>query len=188
MLINILSSQKSSGKTTLALNIATKLCAEGYRVCLVTDSNNDSLKNWLDKLLHHPKSLTVRTNPLKALPDDYDFILLDTNTDIPLSNGNAINLICVDFSYLNTAYISSLGPLPANTYIVPCKVRFNEGNTFKLLDQLASQVGVEQVLDGIPRCERIHDLPLVGKTIWELDNRPLQTAFTSIAKSLITYL
>ena len=191
MLINILSHQNNSGKTTLALNIATKLSAEGYQVLLVTDNNNTNLMNWLDKLSQQASSLTVKTSPLDSLAnhnDDYDFVLLDTNTDMQLSSDKTINLICLDFTHLDTDYISTMDYLLTNSYIVPCKVPFNEGKTLKLLDQLVSYAGIEQVLDGIPKCERIHDLPLIGKTIWELDNKPLQAAFTSIANSLITYL
>ncbi len=195
MLVRIISPEPKAGKTTLALNMATKLCEMDYRVLLIINNNHDLL-DWVNKLTIQPDSLTIKTLPLDCdyseltEPKDqnnYDFILLDTNSNIDFSSHDYIDLICLDFSSIDASTLGKINKLAPNEYIVPCKVRFNDGQNLELLSILANQVGVDKVLDGIPRCERIHDLPLIGKTIWELDNQPLQAAFLSIANSLITY-
>ncbi len=192
MLVRIISLEPHTGKTTLALNLATKLCEMGYKVLLLVYNNHDLL-NWVNKLTIKPDSLTIKNLPLDfdytklEEEQNYDFILLDTNSNIEFISNDYIDLICLDFSSINASMLSRISKLAANEYIVPCKVRFNDGQNLELLSILANQVGVNKVFDGIPRCERIHDLPLIGKTIWELDNQALQAAFLSIANSLITY-
>ncbi len=192
MLVKVSSLGQDVGKTTLILNLATKLSEVGYRVLLLTDTDNYDLLNWLEQLVSKPDLLTIKTLPANlnfpTLLETYDFVLLDTKENMKNNTNDFIKLICLDFSTIDENTLNHIEHLEAHEFIVPCKVRFNEGETLKLLDRLASQVGIEKVLDGIPRCERIHDLPLVGKTIWELDNKPLQAAFSSITDYLITYL
>jgi cellulose biosynthesis protein BcsQ len=53
--------------------------------------------------------------------------------------------------------------------IVPCKINAKEWdhNTTQLFN-IAERMGYEKMADLIPHCEAIHDLPLDGKTVWEL--------------------
>jgi len=53
--------------------------------------------------------------------------------------------------------------------IVPCKVNAKEwDNNTQRLFTIADRMGYEKIADLIPACEAIHDLPLEGRTVWDL--------------------
>lgn len=51
---------------------------------------------------------------------------------------------------------------------------------------LANYFGYERIADPIPHCERIHDLPLDGHTVWDLSQENLQDAFRRLTEAVLT--
>ena len=49
---------------------------------------------------------------------------------------------------------------------------------------LGDHFGYEILADPIPHCERIHDLPLTGRTAWELPQENLKSAFTRLVETV----
>ncbi len=49
---------------------------------------------------------------------------------------------------------------------------------------LGDYFGYETLADPIPHCERIHDLPLTGRTAWELPQENLKSAFTRLVETV----
>ena len=49
---------------------------------------------------------------------------------------------------------------------------------------LGDYFGYETLADPIPHCERIHDLPLTGRTVWELQQENLKSAFARLVETI----
>ena len=49
---------------------------------------------------------------------------------------------------------------------------------------LGDYFGYETLADPIPHCERIHDLPLTGWTVWDLQQENLKSAFTRLVATV----
>jgi hypothetical protein len=57
----------------------------------------------------------------------------------------------------------------------------NNTESFSLL---ADYFGYERISDPIPHCERIHDLPVDGRTVWELAQKNLHDAFMRLTEAV----
>ncbi|HPT70049.1 MAG TPA: ParA family protein [Syntrophomonas sp.] len=51
---------------------------------------------------------------------------------------------------------------------------------------LTDYFGCERIADPIPHCERIHDLPLDGRTVWELSQDNLRDAFMRLTETVVS--
>ncbi len=158
MLITIGSPHPSSGKTTLAVNLAAGLKENGHQVLLVTNRQDQFWLDWwnhfqgffpVDMLCLEPES------NLQVYTTNYDYIITDTNNLSALTSSSpllpACQLLCLDFSFIDATFFSDALDRPQlNTYVVPCKVKHKEWATIELLDILASQVGPDSVTEPIP--------------------------------------
>lgn len=157
MILNIISHQALSGKTTVAVNIATGLDLEGFKVLLIT-KQDDELDVWFNQLTNNNYKFNYlqlkNDSKLLDISDNYDYIIMETNqTELTAldSNRKIYNLFCIDFTSVNQNNLNDFVPLLSdNTYIVPCKVRFKDWQAVELIDYLANQIGYECVLDAIP--------------------------------------
>lgn len=96
-------------------------------------------------------------------------------------------LVCCSLEEKDTArqvidldqHLSSLtgSPRPVDL-VVMNKINTKEWhNNLECFSLLADHFGEERIADPLPHCERIHDLPLDGRTVWELSQENLQDAF-----------
>lgn len=128
---------------------------------------------------------------------DYDYLLLipAAKSDCKLLADFYEHLIvCVDFSSEKEiealiALDKEMQQLPVNnksvSLIVPNKMNSKEWehNSHELF-ALADYFGAEKIADPIPICERVHDLPKLGITIWQLNRQNLQDAFRRLAAAV----
>lgn len=156
-LINITSPQASSGKTTLAINLATSLSLRGYRVLLIYKLDKN-ITIWLDNIFNSTYNFDILSisNPeeLQAINYvDFDYIIVDLNISKIASlipTHQVLDIICLDFTKLDLDYLTAIIPdIKAHTYILPCKVKFKAWQTVELLDFLANHLNYEYILDGI---------------------------------------
>ncbi|MEA1962093.1 MAG: hypothetical protein U9N81_12650 [Bacillota bacterium] len=65
--------------------------------------------------------------------------------------------------------------------VLPTKINTNEweSNTNNLF-AIGDYFGYERIADLLPFCERIHDLPKDGKTVWQLRQKNIQDAFNRL--------
>lgn len=57
-------------------------------------------------------------------------------------------------------------------------------NNLECFSLLADYFGEERIADPLPYCERIHDLPLDGRTVWELSQENLRDAFMRLTEAI----
>lgn len=57
-------------------------------------------------------------------------------------------------------------------------------HTSQQLFGLGDYYGYRVLADPIPHCERIHDLPLAGRTVWELQQENLKSAFARLVETV----
>ena len=156
-IINISSPQPASGKTTLAINLATGLSLKGFKVLLVT-MPDVNITFWLDNISNHAYKLNIiNIDNLNKLPvinyDDFDYIIIDIN----ISEVTALipyhpvyEIICLDFSNLPLDYLTDIiSSIKPAAFIAPNKVKFKEWQAVELLDNLANYVDYDYILDGI---------------------------------------
>lgn len=124
---------------------------------------------------------------LAKLKYDYIFLHPTTAEDCRLFLMVAdMVLVCTDFSQTNNLeelhameqlLQISLGQTRNINLIIPNKINtkewdYNSQQLFALVDYF----GAARIADPIPYCERIHDLPGQGKTVWQLSQQNLQSA------------
>ena len=129
----------------------------------------------------------------RILPEiavDYEYVFL-----LPATSAGCENLlprcdrilVCCSLEEKDTArqvvdldqHLSSLTgrPQPIDL-VVMNKINTKEWhNNLECFSLLADHFGEERIADPLPHCERIHDLPLDGRTVWELSQENLQDAF-----------
>jgi len=120
----------------------------------------------------------------------YDFVLIHPgtieSTEI-LPRTPAALLVCTDLKLgnevetlknLEQCWQESGGPADPVTLIVPNKINTKEWehNTEQLF-AIADHFGFSKIADPIPHCERVHELPLDGRTVWDLSQENLREAF-----------
>lgn len=75
-------------------------------------------------------------------------------------------------------------PKPINL-VVMNKINTKEWhNNLECFSLLADYFGEERIADPLPYCERIHDLPLDGRTVWELSQENLRDAFMRLTEAI----
>ncbi len=132
---------------------------------------------------------------LEGLNYDYLLLLPESQTDCCLLNQLSDYLIaCTDLSHPNeVADLISLekklheseGAANRISLLVLNKINTKEWeHNSQQLFALAEYFGYERIADPIPRCERIHDLPLTGQTAWELNQQNLQIAFMGLVEAV----
>lgn len=153
--------------------------------------------DWLimNSSIEDSSGTTIFLPDLKGL--DYDFLLL-----LPASKSDCCRLdelsdyliVCTDLSHSNEvdAIISLENDLynpakPGNSISMLVLNKINtkewEHNSQQLF-ALADYFGYERIADPIPHCERIHDLPLDGRTVWELSQQNIKDAFMSLVETV----
>lgn len=128
---------------------------------------------------------------------NYDYLLL-----IPASKaefrmlGNQFEhlLVCIDFCSvkkvdeliaLEKYLLSSHGKSKAISLIIPNKMNSKEwAHNSQQLFTLADYFGTKRIADPIPACQRLHDLPQQGRTVWQLDQQNLQDAFRRLVEAV----
>lgn len=126
---------------------------------------------------------------------DYDYLLLLPAAKSDFSWLNELSdylIVCTDLSHADeVADIISLekslteSQKSSISLIVPNKINTKEwDHNSQQLFSLAEYFGYEKIADPIPYCERIHDLPLGGRTVWELSQQNLQAAFMSLVEAV----
>lgn len=127
----------------------------------------------------------------------YDYLLLipATKTDCSLL-GNLFEylLVCIDFNCDKEVeelialekYLQGLsGKSKVISLIIPNKMNSKEwANNSQQLFALADYFGTERISDPIPSCERLHDLPQLGRTVWQLNQQNLQDAFRRLVEAV----
>lgn len=69
--------------------------------------------------------------------------------------------------------------------LIPNKINTKEWeHNSQYLFSMADRYGFEKIADPIPHCERIHDLPLQGHTVWDLKQKNLQEAFNRLVETV----
>lgn len=219
----IISNHPGSGQTTIAVNLASGLTRQGYKVLIAVMNHQEKLYHWLgikpaeDNEANSPKNTTIPLRAsameidlleIKAEKDrsigkegfeelDYDYVLLLPANE---AEGHLFKelsdhvIACTDLSHPNeTADLISLEERlygsPGHTnhlsLLVLNKINTKEWehNSQHFL-ALADYFGYEKIADPIPHCERIHDLPLDRRTIWELSQQNLKEAFNRLGETV----
>jgi cellulose biosynthesis protein BcsQ len=144
-----------------------------------------------DKSANSPMLLPIMGNT------DYDYLLLIPATKADCSQlGNLFEhlLICMDFSCAKEVeelialekYLQGLSENPkAISLIIPNKMNSKEwAHNSQQLFALADYFETERIADPIPFCERIHDLPQQGRTVWQLSQQNLRDAFHRLMEAV----
>jgi cellulose biosynthesis protein BcsQ len=133
------------------------------------------------------------SSDLKHLDYDFLFLLPASEKDCPFVNNlSDYVLVCTDLSHSDEVEaIISLSQLFSDSQksslslIVPNKINTKEWeHNSEQLFALADYFGYEKIADPIPFCERVHDLPLTGKTVWEINRENLKDAFNSLVEKV----
>ncbi|MGI6435757.1 MAG: hypothetical protein ACOX0F_10400 [Syntrophomonadaceae bacterium] len=209
--ILLLSPHPGAGVATVSVNLAAGLIEAGNKVLLVSMGEDPRLKQWLEKAVDARGSLLSRHPGLvwQQFPDEADFRLGDGEyPDYLLIMAGSIDKIqaviqetpalilciidgvkhsCEDIMALDQQLKRITSASRGIDLLVPNKVQPGEWEeSSRLLLCLGEQWGWERVADPLPYCEAIHDLPLEGKTVWELpaqySNR--QAAFQSLVEQV----
>jgi cellulose biosynthesis protein BcsQ len=132
-----------------------------------------------------------------AFNSNYDYIFLlpktksSCKTLLKLSNHS---IVCCDLSQKNAA--NEVISLDRNLHdlnkaahhfslVVLNKINTKEWhNNTENFSLLADYFGYERIADPIPHCERIHGLPLDGRTVWELSQENLRDAFMRLTEAI----
>ncbi|NMC27271.1 MAG: ParA family protein [Syntrophomonadaceae bacterium] len=127
----------------------------------------------------------------------YEYILLHPSNKVDfdvLSRIPAALLVCTDLKNdyeleelkaIELCWQESGGRPDSITLIVPNKINTKEWehNTEQLF-AIADHFGFEKIADPIPHCERVHDLPLDGRTVWDLSQENLREAFLRLVSAV----
>lgn len=126
-----------------------------------------------DYVLIHPELKEV-TEMLPKIPSA---VLICTD----LKLGNEVEAL----KNLEQCWRKSGGPADSFTLIVPNKINTKEWehNTQQLF-AIADHFGFAKIADPIPHCERVHDLPLDGRTVWDLSQENLREAFLRLVAAV----
>lgn len=207
----LLSPSPRAGVCTVSVNLAAGLTKAGNDVLLISLEDDQRLEQWLESVANASGSLLDRHPGLKWLRlEKADYRLHDTEradyllimagnmerTQAVLREIPARTVCVMDGTEHNSLDIMGLDErlrrlAPASRGIdllVPNKVQPGEWEeSSRLLLNLGEQLGWDKVADPLPYCEAIHDLPLEGKTVWELpaqySNR--QAAFQSLVEQVL---
>lgn len=208
-IISIVSTHPGSGQTTITVNLASGLARNGYHVLIVNPNYNDKLYKWLgidpeqysNGILSSRMGIDLLNMNLISSPAlkevDYDYLLFIPASEadyLLLSKMSDYLIACTDLSHNNeVADILSLekyfhdSPGKANhiSLLVLNKINTKEWeHNSQQLFTLADYFGYERIADPIPYCERIHDLPLERRTIWELSQQNLKDAFLRLVEAV----
>jgi hypothetical protein len=121
---------------------------------------------------------------------DYDYLLLHPATEedcrLFMTMADTV-LVCTDLSQANELeelqaielfLQNSLGKAKNINLIIPNKINTKEwDHNSQQLFALVDYFGAARIADPIPYCERIHDLPWQGTTVWQLSQQNLHDAF-----------
>lgn len=210
-IITILSPTPGCGKTTLAVNLASGLYHQGFKVLLITPAENPVMQQW--------SGITATTGltPQKSyLPIDivfsysndldfkqfaeYDYIIVDAGNRKETWNTAIINtglILCAieagtgDVPLLISLdhYIMDITNQDKSIdLIIPYKARAAEWeHNFRQFSELVEHFGEQRIANMIPFCEAIHDLPLEKKSVWDLPPRyrNRQAAFEQLLDRLL---
>lgn len=190
LLLNLGNGEKLSG--WLDVNVEQ---AEGPGP-VATDAVYHSRRG-IDLFIHSPSdNVAGKAMFLNLQQRGYDYVFL-----LPASKGDCQLiahipghvLVCTDLSHIDEVQavislakvIKDLGK-DGLDLIVPNKINtkeweHNSGQLFTLADYF----GYEKIADPIPYCERVHDLPLTGQTIWEINRENLKGAFNSLVEKAL---
>ncbi len=108
-IISILNQKGGSGKTTLAMNVATALKRKGFDILLVDSDNQASLREWHaignNEIPVVGLDRTTLDRDIKGLNNDKDFIIID---GAPSASGIAVSAIKISDFVLIPVQPSSL--------------------------------------------------------------------------------
>lgn len=204
--ILIIASHPGAGQTTLAVNLGSGLARKGHRVMIAAAGDNHKLHDYLDSLQRENargdgESVQIPFLEIAAmgllLEKDVDYLLLvpeeEAECEILIGEYDHL-LVCIDFSGEEevkklTDWEEILPNRPGGnggiTLIVPNKMNSKEWeHNSQELFALAEHFGPERIADPIPACERVHDLPRLGKTVWQIQRQNLQEAFDRLIETV----
>jgi len=126
---------------------------------------------------------------------DYLFFIPTSRTDCDLlSKLSEHLLICIDFRSDKEVenlialekYLQALsGKSKVISLIIPNKINSKEwAHNSRQLFALTDFFEIDRIADPIPACERVHDLPQQGHTVWQLDRQNLQEAFRRLVEAV----
>lgn len=128
---------------------------------------------------------------------NYDFLIMQpaSNKDCRLvSATNCSVIVCTDLSDANEvmklqalehSLRNSVGEASRIQLIVPNKVNAKEWeHNSREMFALGEYFGFEKIADPIPYCERIHDLYLRRRTVWDLSQQNLQAVFLRLVEAV----
>jgi len=208
--ILIISSHPGAGQTTLAVNLGSGLVRKGYRVMIAASRGNHKLHDYLDSLHREnamekaredEESVQIPSLEIMAMglpmEKDADYMLLvpeeDAECETLIGEYDHL-LVCIDFNReeegeKTAGWEEILLSKPEEnggiTLIVPNKMNSKEWeHNSQELFALAEHFGPERIADPIPACERVHDLPRLGKTVWQIQRQNLQEAFDRLIETV----
>jgi cellulose biosynthesis protein BcsQ len=141
------------------------------------------------------KADIVKILKKKDLDYHYLFLLPASKEDCSLLGGLSDHLVACtnlsqpaeleDLKALDNLWHNRAGKTRSISLLVLNKINTREWehNQHKI-DALTSYFGYEIIADPIHYCERIHDLPSAGRTIWELSQQNLQRAYMKLVDSV----
>lgn len=201
----LFSPQPRAGVGTVAVNLATALGEAGYKVLLAGTDANTRCRQWLDTLLERHPNLSWHAVPRLddlQLDDerrtDYLLVMAGNIEDARgLPRGMPFRVICIiagtehsceDIVGLDLQLRQITPTSRGIDLLVHNMVHSGEWEeSGRLLLCLGEKWGWEKIADPLPHCEAIHDLPLEGKTVWELppqySNR--RAAFQSLVDQVL---
>ena len=204
--ILIIASHPGAGQTTLAVNLGSGLARKGHRVMIAAAGDNYKLHDYLDSLQRENargdgESVQIPFLEIAArglpLEKDVDYLLLvpeeEAECEILIGEYDYL-LVCIDFSGEEEVkkltdweeiLLNKPGGNGGLTLIVPNKMNSKEWeHNSQELFALAEHFGPERIADPIPACERVHDLPRLGKTVWQIQRQNLQEAFDRLIETV----
>ena len=205
--IVVVASHPGAGQTTLAVNLGSGLANKGHRILIAAGEENYKLYDYLGV----SRQDDIQTSSLgvdiisfaqgiymyDVDPEEYEFVFL-----IPGNKkewGLIIDrydhlLVCIDFT--GETEIKELITLEKEiqdlsaeqkriSLIVPNKMNSKEWeHNSQELFTLADYFGADKIADPIPACERVHDLPGLKKTVWQINRQNLQNAFDRLIEKV----
>ncbi len=177
--------------------------ADPALLCPAQDTQNNRIRtsrlgiDWLDLVTKPDEAAETASILVITENTDYDYLLFiptsRTYCDL-LGKLSEHLLVCTDFRCDKEVeelialekYLQALsGKSKAISLIIPNKINSKEwAHNSQQLFALADFFEIDRIADPIPACERIHDLPQQGHTIWQLDRQNLQEAFRRLVEAV----
>lgn len=120
----------------------------------------------------------------------YDYVIVNPVSEqecLLVINSVDHVIVCTDLEHANelkefqTLEKQLRASKSAISLIVPNKINTKEWDkNSRQLFALAEYFGFEMIADPIPHCERIHDLPLGGQTVWSIKQENIKDAFNRL--------